>query len=208
MRIKMLALAAILASACGGMDPQQLSETGSNLAAAPSILALNRTGSPEAGGMIILIAGTNLDAAAAVTFDGVPALSVALDPNASSTVATVLNVVTPPHAEGFVDMVVTNPDGQSATFINFHYGPPPSISTLAPSTNVRKGDLVTMTGANFGATYVVQVSVGGMPAQIVSKSDTQLVFAVPKQNAGTYQVFVFNWDSQYAVSPVLLSYRQ
>jgi IPT/TIG domain-containing protein len=148
-----------------------------------------------------------LDAAASVTFDGVPALSVYLDPNASSTVPTVLVVVTPPHAEGFVDMVVTNPDGQSATFHGFHYGPPPSISSLTPATNVRKGDLVTMTGANFGDIYGVQVSVGGQPAKIISKSPTEIVFAVPKQNAGTYQVFVFNWDSQYAVSPVLLSYR-
>ena len=198
-----------LAAACGGteagaLDPQ--AATSAALTAAPSITALNRTGSPPEGGMTIIIIGTNLDPAATVTFNGVPALDVHYDPNASATADSNLVLVTPPNPEGFYDVVVTNPDGQFATFPHFHYGPPPSISSIAP-LSVRKFDQVTIAGANFAAQYGVSVNVGGAPAQIVSKSDTQLVVVAPKLNAGSYQVSVFNFDSQYAVSVDRLTYR-
>ena len=205
-----VALVSILVAACGGASPAEFARTArsSNLAAVPSILALNRTGSPPEGGMTIIIVGDNLDPSDLVEFDGVPALSVSTDPNASSTTASNLVVVTPPHAEAFVDLTVTNADGVSATFHNFHYGPAPVIDSMSPSSNVRKGDRITLSGANFGDVYGVQVSVGGAIAQILSRSSTQIVFAAPKLNFGSYQVIVSNWDSQYGLAPVLLSYRQ
>lgn len=195
-----------LAAACGGADSAALDSKSNSLTAAPSIAALNRTGSPPEGGMTIIIIGNNLDPAATVTFNGVPATDVHYDPNASSTAASNLVLVTPPNPEGFYDVVVTNPDGQSATYPRFHYGPPPSIASMSP-LSVRKGDKVTITGANFAALYGVQVSVGGYTALLASKSDTQLVFYVPKMNAGAYQVAVMNFDSQYAVAADLLSIR-
>ena len=144
-----------VAAACGGteagaFDPATGAARG--LTAAPSIVALNRTGSPPEGGMIIVIIGTNLDPAATVAFNGVPALDVHYDPNASSTADSNLVLVTPPNPEGFVDVVVTNPDGQSATYPRFHYGPPPVISSFSPAS-VRKGDKVTISGANFASQY-------------------------------------------------------
>jgi hypothetical protein len=196
-----------LAAACGGADSAALDSAASNLTTgAPSIVALNRTGSPPEGGMTVIIIGSNLDPAAAVTFNGVPATGVHSDPNASSTAASNLVLVTPPNPEGFYDVVVTNPDGQSATYPRFHYGPPPSIASMSP-LSVRKGDQVTVAGANFAALYGVQVTVGGHTALLAAKSDTQLVFYVPKMNAGTYQVAVSNFDSQYAVAADLLSIR-
>lgn len=196
----------LLAAACGGTDSAALDSAAANLVTgAPSVAALNRTGSPPEGGMTIIIIGSNLDPAATVTFNGVPAANVHYDPNASSTAASNLVLVTPPNPEGFYDVVVTNPDGQSATYPRFHYGPPPSIASMSP-LSVRKGDKVTITGANFAALYGVQVSVGGTPALIASKTDTQIVFYAPKLNVGAYQVFVFNFDSQYAVGADLLTY--
>jgi IPT/TIG domain-containing protein len=194
-----------LAAACGGSDSAALESAASNLVTgAPSIAALNRTGSPPEGGMTIIIIGSNLDPAATVTFNGVPATNVHYDPNASATADSNLVLVTPPNPEGFYDVVVTNPDGQSATYPRFHYGPPPSIASMSP-LSVRKGDKVTIAGANFAALYGVQVSVGGYTALLASKSDSQLVFYVPKMNAGSYQVAVMNFDSQYAVAADLLS---
>lgn len=199
--------AVLFLAACGGTDSAALDSSASNLVTgAPSIAALNRTGSPPEGGMTIIIIGSNLDPAATVTFNGVPATNVHSDPNASSTAASNLVLVTPPNPEGFSDVVVTNPDGQSATYPRFHYGPPPSIASMSP-LSVRKGDRVTITGANFAALYGVQVSVGGYTALLASKSDTQLVFYVPKMNAGTWQVAVMNFDSQYGVAADLLSIR-
>ena len=198
----------ILAAACGGTESAaglDASAAANLTAGAPSIAALNRTGSPPEGGMIIIIVGSNLDPAATVTFNGVPATDVHYDPNASATTASNLVLVTPPNPEGFYDVVVSNPDGQSATYPRFHYGPPPSISSMSP-LSVRKGDKVTIAGANFAALQGVQVSVGGWPALLASKTDTQLVFYAPKLNVGAYQVAVMNFDSQYAVAADLLAY--
>lgn len=202
------ATALLLAAACGGAESGAglgQSAASANLTTdPPAITALNRTGSPPEGGMTIIIIGTNLDPAATVTFNGVPATGVHYDPNASATAASNLVLVTPPNPEGFYDVVVTNPDGQSATYANFHYGPPPSISAMSP-LSARRGDRVTISGANFASQHGVQVSVGGTTALLASKSDTQLVFYVPKMNQGSYQVAVMNFDSQYTVGADLLS---
>lgn len=155
--------------------------------------------------MTIIVIGTGLDPAATATVNGVPALDVHYDPNASATADSNLVLVTPPNPEGLYDLAATNPDGQSATYPRFHYGPPPVISSVSP-TSVRKGDLVTISGRNFAAQYGVSVNVGGTPVQILSKTDTALLIAAPKLNVGTYQVFVFNFDSQSAVAADRLVY--
>lgn len=198
-----------IAAACGGTEAGAFDPAVANsaaLTAAPSILALNRTGSPPEGGMMIIMIGSNLDPAATIAINGAPATDVHYDPNASATADSNLVFTTPANPEGFYDVVVTNPDGQFAAYTHFHYGPPPAISSVAP-LSVRKYDQVTITGANFAAQYGVSVNVGGAPAQILSKSDTQLVISAPKLNAGTYQVSVFNFDSQYAVAADRLTYR-
>src|SRR5512140_328204 len=98
------------------------------LAGAPSIAGLSIMGAPPEGGTIVLIVGLNLDSGATVTYDGVPAVSVsACTTSCTSAPYVGLVTTTPAHAEGYFDLVVTNPDGQSATFSNFHYGPAPVI---------------------------------------------------------------------------------
>jgi hypothetical protein len=129
----------------------------------------------------------------------VPATGVAVDAATGGLVCTI-----PPHAEGFVDIAVANPDGQTATSAGFHYGPPPSISGFSPATIVSKGEAVTVDGANISAT--VQVIVGGTIASVSSVSATQVVFVAPKLNAGRYQFAVTNTDGQYAVGPGFLAY--
>jgi hypothetical protein len=192
----------ILVAACGGVAEPSLDARSAALTAAPSITALNVMGSPLQGGRMVLIIGTNLDPAASVTFGGALATPVANpDPAVSG-----LTVLTPPHDAGFVDVTVTNPDGQSAGIGNFHYGPPPGISAVSP-TSVRKGDKITISGANFESVLGVQVSIGGAIAQFASKSATQLVVYAPKLNEGiSYQLSVANFDSQSAVASQLISY--
>ncbi len=88
------------------------------------------------GGKTVTIVGSAFQPGATVTFDGLDAPVVA----ASSTE---IAVTTPPHATGKVNVVVTNPDGQSQTLTNgFAYigtpdprpGPPP-LPSAAPSVN-------------------------------------------------------------------------
>jgi hypothetical protein len=56
---------------------------------------------------MVTLTGTGFASGAAVTFGGVAA-------TVTSTSATSLEVETPPHAAGPVDIVITNPDGESA----------------------------------------------------------------------------------------------
>ena len=138
-----------------------------------------------------------------MTYDGVPATALASCTTSCTSAPYVgLITTTPPHAEGYVDLVVSNPDGQSATLPGFHYGPSPVITGFAP-TAVRKRSDLTIDGNYFGATP--QVNIGGQIAAIKSASATQLVVTVPKLNVGTYQLSVANPDGQYGVGPGVLA---
>jgi hypothetical protein len=175
------------------------------LAAAPVILALNVRGGPPEGGTLVLIAGTDLDPTATVTFDGVDVQSSTVVAPSGALLGRLL-VVTPPHAEGFVDVAVTNPDGQEAVYAGFHYGPPPQITSVSPATGVRPGTLLTITGANFSDTRGVQVGIGPVASvTVVSRSPGELVVEAPKMNKGTYTLWVANFDGQYAVAATQIS---
>jgi hypothetical protein len=197
--------ASLVAAGCAAPDQDSsadaLGTAEDALVTPPSITALNVTGSPPEGGKMVLIVGAGFQPGATVTYDGIPAESVTTDPQSGGLVT-----VTPPHPTGFVDVLVTNPDGGSATYAGFHYGPPPVITSVSP-TIVRKGDTVTITGTDFAVDYGVQVSIGGAFPRVLSKSSTEIVVTAPKLNQGTYQVFVSNFDSQYSVAPGFLSYN-
>ena len=202
-----IALLLALPAACtdpGGAPPAGDPSTQQSVtAAAPSIAGLSMRGAPPDGGTTVLIVGLDLDPAATVTYDGVAATAIAPCTTTCTSAPYVgLITTTPPHAEGYVDLVVTNPDGQSATFPGFHYGPSPVITDFAP-TAVRKRSELTINGNDFGATP--QVNIGGQIAALTSVSATQLVVTVPKLNVGTYQFSVTNPDTQYAVAPGVLT---
>lgn len=74
----------------------------------PSITGLNPNMGEPAGGTSVVIAGTNLNGATAVTFGGVAAASFTVN---SATQITAVS----PAGIGTVDVVVTTPSGSSAT---------------------------------------------------------------------------------------------
>jgi hypothetical protein len=158
------------------------------------VLALSRHGAPPAGGDLVVIAGTNLRPDATVTFGGVASPSVTVDPSVTGLVAT-----TPAHAEGFVDVVVTNPDGQSSTVPGFHFGPPPSPQAFAPTllSNGKAGQVVTIDGVDFDAGATV--AFGTTPGAVQSRTPTQLTVLTPKVNPGFYLIVVTNTDGQFGV---------
>jgi len=212
-----VAVGVLAIAACGGTAEEMGMGMGTGSAAtanlatatAPSILARNIDASVPAGGGVILFIGSNLADGATVLFGNAPAPAAPI----FSAVYSAWIVTVPAHAEAFVDIVWTNPDGQSAISPNFHYSPQPVIDSFSPTTLVRTGDLVTVNGVNFGrgaplGTLGVQVNVGGVIAQVVSASQTQVVFKAPKLNplpppAG-YQFSIANFDGLYAVAPGVL----
>ncbi|MGH9361801.1 MAG: IPT/TIG domain-containing protein, partial [Thermoanaerobaculia bacterium] len=96
----------------------------------PTIAAVTPQSGSTAGGTPITITGTGFLAGATVTLGGVPATSV----NVVSS--TTITAVTGAHATGAVNLVVTNPNGGSATLVSaFFYMPPPAplgFYTLTP----------------------------------------------------------------------------
>jgi hypothetical protein len=175
------------------------------LAAPPVVNAINVHGSPQAGGGLLLFAGTGLGGTVSVTFGGAPATNLVHDPTPGTLMVTIPPCPAGPTADVFVDLVLTNVDGQTTTWPGFHYGNPPAPSGFTPSTGP-KGTVMVLSGADFtadatGVRAGLQISFGGTLGTITQKSPTQITVTVPKLNPGTYQVIVTNFDGQFAVAP-------
>jgi IPT/TIG domain-containing protein len=188
-------------------DRQQTTLAGgfTYVAPPPVVTAVNVRGSPQAGGGLLLFAGGGLGNTVSVTFGGVPATGLTFDPLRGTLTVTVPASPLGPTADGFVDLVLTNLDGQATTWPGFHYGNPPQALSFTPTTG-QKGDTVVITGVDFtadasGPRSGLQVQFGGTPAVIIAKSATEISVTVPKLNPGSYPLVVVNFDSQFSVAP-------
>jgi hypothetical protein len=135
----------------------------------------------------VTIKGTNLAAATAVSFGGVPA--------ASYTVvdSTTITAVVGSGASGSVS--VTTPGG-TASLTGFTYvGSRPVIISFSP-TNAIGGDTVTITGANF--TGATGVSFGYVPAASFTVTNTNTIKAVVGSGASGAVIVAVNTDTAYA----------
>lgn len=150
------------------------------------------TGSAS-GGTGVTISGKNLQAGATVTFGGAAATSVNVVSSSQMT------AVTPPHSTGSVDVVVTNPNGKSATIsAGFGYGgAAPTASAISPNSGpMAGGTAVTITGKNFLAGALVFL--GSVAASSVAvTSQTQIQAVTPSvSTAAAVNVVVQNPDGQ------------
>ncbi|MHB8647759.1 MAG: S8 family serine peptidase [Thermomicrobiales bacterium] len=99
------------------------------MAAPPQPTAVTPPTGPVAGGTTVRISGSAFQSGATVTLDGSPVTII-------SATSTEIVVRTPPHAIGPVNVVVSNPDGQSQTLANgFAYTdiPAPRPGPVMPS---------------------------------------------------------------------------
>lgn len=158
---------------------------------APTIASASPIAGSAAGGTAVTITGTSFQSGANVSFGGANSGAV------TYVSSTQLKAVTPAHAAGTVDIVVTNPDRQAATLAGgFTYSTSPTVSTISPSSGPATGGTsVVIAGSNFqsGAT----VSLGGSAAESVTVSTTMQIRAVtPSSSVGTVDVTVTNPDGQ------------
>src|SRR6185369_11501260 len=159
---------------------------------APIIATVTPGSGPVAGGTAVTISGSGFATGATVTFGG---------SSASATVigSTTINAVAPAHASGPVNIVVTNPGGQSATLTNgyvYAAAPAPTVSNITPNSGTTAGGTpVTINGSAFvsGAT----VSIGGTAATNVNVVNSTTINATTSAHAaGTVNVVVTNPDLQ------------
>jgi glucose/arabinose dehydrogenase len=98
---------------------------------APTLVSVEPASGPVRGGDVVVLTGTGFFPGTAVTFGGVPATDVAV----LDSISTRLRVVTPAHAAGPVDVVVTNFDGRRASLTGAYVYeavgrvPPPARAT-------------------------------------------------------------------------------
>jgi RHS repeat-associated protein len=156
----------------------------------PTVTGLSLTSDTTLGGALVTILGTALTGATAVSFGGVPGISVTVNSDTSITAHA-----PPMPAQGVVDVTVSTPGGisQMVPADHFTYVPPPApvVTGLAPMNGLPSGGtLVTIVGSNFvaGATTV---SFGGVAVTSVSVTAPSLltVFS-PAHPAGVVDVTV------------------
>ena len=165
---------------------------------APTVSGLSPATGSQAGGTVVTITGTGFLSGATVKFGGTAATNV-------SVTATSITATTPAHAVGKVDVVVTNPDSQSATLTQaFTYAvPAPAITSVSPSTGPTSGGtFITITGTGFQSGATVKVGAGS--ATDVTVVSTTSITARTPLGPPTQQlvsdVIVTNPDSSKATA--------
>lgn len=157
----------------------------------PSLSSISPSSGPLTGGASVAISGTNFLPGAKLTFGGAPAINV-------STSADSITATTPPGAAGLVSVVVTNPDGQSATVTGgySYLQPPPTLSALVPASGtVKGGTAVVLSGTNFLPNP--SVTFGGTAAAVSSATATTITVTTPADSTkGAVDVAVTNSDGQ------------
>lgn len=159
---------------------------------APTVTAVAPSSGPVAGGTSTTIAGSNFLTGATVTFGAAAATNV--------TVVTPSQIAatTPAGSPGPTNVVVTNPDHQSAILSNgFTFmGLPPTISYIAPTNGTMNGGTsINIHGTNFqsGAT----VTIGGVPLTLTQPVGSTLIVGTTGAHvAGGADVVVTNVDTQ------------
>jgi plastocyanin len=165
----------------------------------PTITNVSPASGPTGGGTSVTITGTNFtnSGTTTVTFGGSSATNV------NVTSSTTISATTPAHAEGIVDVVLTN-NGQSVTATGaFTYQALKVISVSPNSGSTTGGTNVTISGSSFqnGAT----VTFGGSPATNVTVQDSNTIIATTPLGPATEQlgvdVVVKNPDGSSATLP-------
>src|SRR5215831_11977869 len=159
---------------------------------APKVTGVSPASGTTAGGSAVTLTGQNFASGARVTFGGAAATTVVV------VSATQITAKTPPHAQGSVNVTVTNPGGQSGTLTGgFTFvALAPVVTSVSPNTGTTAGGTpVTLTGQNFvsGAT----VTFGGAQAtSVVVASATQISASTPPHKPGGVNVVVTSPNGQ------------
>ena len=142
----------------------------------PTVSDLGPDDGPLEGGTTVTITGTNLTDTTGVTFDGIAGTDLDVIDDAT------VEIDTPAHAAGAVDVVVDQP-GESATVADgFTFVDAPTSSSATPDVGLSAGGtLVTITGTHLSATTAV--SFGGVESTDVDVLDDQTVTALAPAGA-------------------------
>ena len=156
------------------------------------------TGSTD-GRTPVLINGAGFSPGATVTLDGTVMTNVTVVSNAQITATTSA------HGPGTVDVVVSNPDGQSGRLSGaYAYAlavshPPPSIAAVAPNVGTTGGGgEIRIIGAGFQPGAIVRLDDTQLHTYTHGASSTTLDARVSAHAVGTVDLVLTNPDGQSA----------
>lgn len=187
-------LVAAVSSGCG--DPPTAPKVNSPAPAALTLTAVSPTTGPAAGGTKLVLNGTGFVSGAIVTIGGVGATVTAVT-------ATAIAATTAGHAEGVVAVVVTNPDGRSASLAEaFTYEPDPvfpapTITSVSPTIgSTAGGTYISIKGTGFRSGMAVIVD--GVRTQVnVFQEGTVASVRTVAHAEGPVDVVVENTDGKW-----------
>jgi hypothetical protein len=143
---------------------------------------------PTGSAVPVTIHGTGFQPGATASLDGI-ALTV------SSVAASTITATVPPHAEGAVDLVVTNPGGASVRLAGAYSYVPLAITSVSPQTGF-SGAVVRITGTGFLAR--ASVTFNGIEANSTSITATSITVTAPLHAGGAADIVVTNPGGQSA----------
>ena len=165
-----------------------------------TVSGVSPSSGPNSGGTQVVITGTGVGGATAVSF-GTVSVPFLLDTTTGGLLATA-----PPGPLGPVDVTVTTPNGVSATNIHdtFTYTRPqnpPTLTKVRPASGPSAGGTkVIITGNGFvGATAV---DFGTVPAAFVVHSNAFITATSPDEQPGTVDVTVTTPNGITATGPI------
>ena len=157
--------------------------------ATPTVTGINPTSGPASGGTSVTITGTGFNGASGVAFGSTPASNFTINSDTQIMATSPVGSLS-----GAVDVIVTTPNGTSATSNadQFTYLTPislPTVTSISPASGPGTGGTaVVITGTGF--TGATGVSFGRTAASNVSiQSDTQITATSPV-GSGTVDVTV------------------
>ena len=169
------------------------------IAGPPTFGIISPDHGPIGGGTHVTITGTNFNhdgGSIVVSIGGTIADSVMVN-------STTITAVTPVHTAGAQDIIIRNGDGGAVTALAaYTYIGPPGFDTILPvSGSTLGGTPVTITGTNFIAGSLLNVTIGGVGATNIHRvSDTSITANTPAGIAGSQVVNITNGDGQFNIS--------
>ena len=151
----------------------------------PTLTKVKPNRGTVAGGLTVVLTGTNFTKATAVTFGATSATSFVV--NSSTTITA----VSPPELAGKVDVRVTTPSGTTPVSTKDHFIYAPTVTGLSPNSGSHTGGTsVTVTGTGFavGPTATVFKFGTTKAASVNCTSTTSCIVVAPAHGAGAVDV--------------------
>ena len=170
---------------------------------APLISSISPNSGPTAGGTTVTISGTGFAAGATVKFGNTAATNV------NVLGSTTITAVTPARTSGSVNVVVTNPGGQSATSTSgytYTGTAAPTVTGVNPTSGPTAGGTsITISGTGFAAGATVTVG-GSAATGVIVNNSTGITATTPAHAAGAVDVVVTNSSGQSGTKTSAFTY--